>query len=53
MTENTGRPYEIRSISQGMGRSTVLSMVQIMIRITGRSMEIKVEQGNHGAGRNC
>lgn len=49
MTENTGRPYEIR----GMSRSMVQNMIQITIRITGRTVELKSEPGNPGAGRSC
>ncbi|WP_156164047.1 hypothetical protein [Methanosarcina sp. 1.H.T.1A.1] len=45
MTENTGRPYEVLIVAR--------SMVQIMIRIVARSMELKFELGNPGAGRKC
>lgn len=49
MTENTGRPYEVRIVARSMARG----MVQIMIRIVARSMELKFELGNPGTGRKC
>ncbi|WP_440955265.1 hypothetical protein ACSAZK_17330 [Methanosarcina sp. Mfa9] len=45
MTENTGRPYEIRSMSQSMGRSMIGNMARII--------RPKFEPGNPSTGRNC
>jgi len=65
MTENTGRPYEIRSMVRSMVQSMIRIVVQSMIRIVVQSMirtrglimvqgmELKSESGNPGTGRNC
>ena len=57
MTENTGRPYEIRSMVRSMVQSMIRIVVQSMIRTRGlimvQGMELKFEPGNPDAGRKC
>jgi len=56
MTENTGRPYEIRSMSRSGGRimSQIMNLIMsriAVIRNIARIIRPKFEKGNPGAGR--